>query len=192
LARETYLEAISSAMSAGRLGTGPDERELAESACAIVREPPSSAADLMLDGLVKRFTEGFAASVAPLAQALHSLAEAEEREDQRWLWLACRLAQDLWDDDLWYSLAARGVRIGRASGRLRLLANSANHLAAFHVHSGALANAAVLIDEVDAIAQATGLPPLTYSACVLAAARGDRGRMQFLSTTAIQNAVARG
>ena len=34
LARETYLEAIASAMFAGRLGTGPDEREVAEAARA--------------------------------------------------------------------------------------------------------------------------------------------------------------
>src|SRR5262249_14274509 len=32
MARETYLEAIASAMFAGRLGTGPDEREVAEAA----------------------------------------------------------------------------------------------------------------------------------------------------------------
>ena len=34
LARETYLEAIAAAMFAGRLGTGPDEREVAEAARA--------------------------------------------------------------------------------------------------------------------------------------------------------------
>ena len=34
MARETYLEAIASAMFAGRLGTGPDEREVAAAARA--------------------------------------------------------------------------------------------------------------------------------------------------------------
>ena len=34
MARETYLEAIASAMFAGRLGSGPDEREVAEAALA--------------------------------------------------------------------------------------------------------------------------------------------------------------
>ena len=37
MARETYLEAIASAMFAGRLGTGPDEREIAEAARASSR-----------------------------------------------------------------------------------------------------------------------------------------------------------
>jgi DNA-binding CsgD family transcriptional regulator len=193
LARETYVEAISAAMFAGRLGTGPSERELAGHACALVRPTPVSVADLLLDGLVKRFTEGYAASVAPLTRALRSLVEVDELgEDQRWLWLACRLAQELWDDDLWHALASRGARIGRETGRLSLLANSMNHLAAFHVHSGALAIAGVQIDEVDAIAQATGLPPLGYSACMLVATRGDRVQMQVLFNTAVQNAAERG
>jgi DNA-binding CsgD family transcriptional regulator len=67
-----------------------------------------------------------------------------------------------------------------------------NHLAAFHVHSGALATAGVQIDEVDAIEQATGLPPLKYSACMLVATRGDRAQMQVLWNTALQGAAARG
>ena len=39
LARETYLEAIASAMFAGRLGTGPDVHEVAEAARASNRVP---------------------------------------------------------------------------------------------------------------------------------------------------------
>ena len=41
MARETYLEAMASAMFAGRLGTGPDEREVAEAAGASSRAPPA-------------------------------------------------------------------------------------------------------------------------------------------------------
>ena len=193
IARETYVEAIAAAMSAGSLGTGPLARELAESARASAATRPHCTADLLLDGLVKRFTDGFAASVAPLTRALRSLEELDDHEvDQRWLWLGCRLAQELWEDDLWHALATRGARIGRDTGRLSLLANSMNHLAAFHVHSGALATAEVRIDEVDAMEQATGLPPLKYSACLLAGTRGDRAQMQVLWNTAIQNAAARG
>jgi len=50
----------------------------------------------------------------------------------------------------------------------------------------------VQIDQVDAIEQATGLPPLKYSATLLVAARGDRAQMQVLWNTALQNAAARG
>jgi DNA-binding CsgD family transcriptional regulator len=175
MARETYLEAIASAMFAGRLGTGPDEREVAVAARASTLVQAVGASDRLLDALVTRFTEGYAASVAPLWQALHAFGEPDVgAADQRWLWLACRLAQDLWDDELWPMLATRGVRVARESGALHLLPNAANYLAAFNVHSGAFATAAVLIDEVDAVTQATGAPPLRYAACMLAAARGDQ------------------
>jgi tetratricopeptide (TPR) repeat protein len=55
----------------------------------------------------------------------------------------------------------------------------ANYLAALNVHSGDFAAAAALIDEVDAITQATALPPLRYAACMLAAARGDQAQALF-------------
>jgi len=192
LARDTYLDAISSAMFAGRTGTGPEAREIAERARAFARSAPVSIGDTLLDGLVKRFTEGYAASVAPLTRALHALAGGEVVEDPRWLWLGCRLAQELWDEELWQAIATRGTRIGRDTGRLSLLAYSMNHLAAFHVHAGALATAEVQIDEVDAIEQATGIPPIKYSAVMLIAARGDRVRMQVFWKTVLEGAAARG
>src|SRR5258708_343262 len=108
LARDTYLEAISSAMFAGRLGTGLREREIAERARAFARPTPLSVADMLLEGLVKRFTEGYAASVTPLTRALRSLAEADDvGDDQRWLWLGCRLAQEPWDEAPWQPLPPR-------------------------------------------------------------------------------------
>jgi DNA-binding CsgD family transcriptional regulator len=174
MARETYLEAFASAMFAGRLGSGPDERAVAEAARRSARVPALGAADRLLDALVIRFTEGYAASVVPLSQALRAFGEPDASDaDRRWLWLACRLAQDLWDDDLWHMLATRGVRVARETGALQLLPNALNYLAALNVHSGAFVTAADQIDEVDSITQATGLPPLKYAAVMLAAARGD-------------------
>ncbi len=180
MARETYLEAIESAMFAGRLGAGPAAREVAEAARASTREAALGPADLLLDALVTRFTHGYAASVAPLSQALRAFGEPDGGgDDRRWLWLASRLAQDLWDDELWHVLASRGVRVARDTGALSLLPNALNHLAALNVHSGAFATAAALIGEVDAITQATGLPPLKYAACMLAATRGEQAQELF-------------
>jgi DNA-binding CsgD family transcriptional regulator len=174
LARETYLEAMASAMFAGRLGTGPDEYEIAEAARASSRNQAQGASQVLLDALITRYTEGYTASVAPLSKALRVFGESDGGgAGRRWIWLACRLAQDLWDDELWRVLATRGVRLARETGALYLLPNALNHLAAFNVHSGAFATAAVLIDEVDSITEATGIPPLKYSAVMLAATRGD-------------------
>ncbi|MDA0166733.1 LuxR C-terminal-related transcriptional regulator [Solirubrobacter ginsenosidimutans] len=191
MARETYLDAMAAAMFAGRLGTGPDEREVAEVARATNPVYVSGAAEALLDALVTRFTEGYAASVSPLSQALRAFGESDGgKADRRWLWLACRLAQDLWDDELWDVLATRGARLARDAGALSLLAVMANYLAALHVHSGAFATAAALIDEVDAITEATGLPPLKYASLMLAASRGEEA--QALFEDAWRNGMERG
>jgi DNA-binding CsgD family transcriptional regulator len=193
MARDTYLEAMASAMFAGRLGTGPDERAVAEAARASTRAQAHGPADLLLDALVTRFTDGYAASVAPLTQALRAFVEPDVLgEDRRWLWLACRLAQDLWDDELWRVIATRGVRLARERGALSLLPVLANYHAAFSVHSGALASADALVAEVEAITQATGLPPLKYAAMMLAATRGDQAQMQPLFDDAWRDLMERG
>ena len=194
MARETHLEAIAAAMFSARLGHYPSVREAAEAAQAAPPAPqPPRAIDLLHDALVTRFTEGYGASVGPLSRALRAFAEPDGgREDWRWLWLACRLAQDLWDDELWHVLATRGVRVARDTGALNLLPNALNYLAAFNVHSGDFATAAVLVEEVDAITQATGLAPLKYAACTLAAARGDQSQVQALYETSLRNVTARG
>jgi DNA-binding CsgD family transcriptional regulator len=71
------------------------------------------------------------------------------------------------------------VRLARDTGALNLLPNALNYLAALNVHSGAFATAAALVDEVDSITEATGLPPLKYAALMLAAARGDQAHELF-------------
>ena len=195
MARETHLEAIAAAMFAGRLGDHPGVREAAEAAqAAPAAQQPPRAIDLLLDGLVTRFTEGYAAGVTPLRRALGAFRDVEgsATRDVRWLWLACRLAQDLWDDELWHVLATRDVRVARDTGLLNLLPNALNYLAALNVHSGDFATAAALIDEVDAIAQAIALPPLKYSACMLAAARGDQAQVQAIYDDELPGARARG
>ena len=182
MARETYLEAMASAMFAGRLGHGADVHEVAQAARASNRMAAPGKADRLLDALVTRFTKGYAASVVPLAKALRAFGEPDDGggADRRWLWLACRLSQDLWDDELWHLLATRGVRVARETGALSLLPNALNYLAALNVHSGAFATAAALIDEVDSITQATGIPPLKYAAAMLTTARGEQAQAQAL------------
>jgi DNA-binding CsgD family transcriptional regulator len=195
LARETHLEAMAAALFAGRLGGKPDVRELAVAAQAAPPAPrPPRAIDLLLDGLATRFTEGYAAGVPPLRKALVAFCEVEglTARDVRWLWLACRLAQDLWDDELWCELASRGVRVARDTGALTLLPGMANFLAAFDVHSGAVDEATGLIDEVSAITHATGIPPLNYAGLMLAAWRGHQARMEAIADKVLPGARTRG
>ena len=54
------------------------------------------------------------------------------------------------------------------------------------------AAAAAMIDEVDSITQATGMPPLKYAAVMLAAARGDQAQTQALLDWGRRNTTERG
>jgi DNA-binding CsgD family transcriptional regulator len=194
IARETHLEAMAAAMFAGRLGDYPGVREAAQAAQAAPAAPrPPRAIDLLVDGLATRFTEGYSAGVPPLRVALGAFRGVEATAgDVRWLWLACRLAQDLWDDELWSVLATRGVRVARETGALGLLATAATYRACLHVHAGAFDAASSLIDEVDAITQATGMAPLKYASLMLAAWRGNEANALRLFEAGRLEATARG
>ncbi len=193
MARETYLEAMAASMYAGRLGTGPDEREVAEAARTAGHALGPGAADQLFGALVMRFTDGYEAAAEPLRLALRMFGEPDAGgPDRRWTWLACRLAEDLWDDDLWHAIATCGARVARETGALNLLPNVLNHLAALHVHCGALETAASLVEEVDSITEATGMPPLKFGASMLAAVRGDRRQALALLDWGRRNVTERG
>jgi DNA-binding CsgD family transcriptional regulator len=174
-------------MFSGRLSTGPGVREVAQAARSV--PAASEPRDLLLSALATRFTQGYTASFSELSGALHAFAGGD---DSRWLWLACRLSQDLWDDELWYELATRGVRVARETGALSTLPILANYRAALHVHAGAFDAASALIDEIDAITQATGIAPLKYASLMLAAWRGDPAPALDLFDRALLNATTRG
>jgi hypothetical protein len=74
LARESYLDALRAAIFAGRLGDGVQDAAEAARAAPAGSQPPPRAMGLLLDGLAKRFTEGYAAGVAPLRRALNAFA----------------------------------------------------------------------------------------------------------------------
>src|SRR3954453_13425292 len=195
MARETHLEAMAAAMYAGRLGDKPGVRETAEAAQAAPAAPqPPRAIDLLVDGLATRFTEGYAAGVPPLRRALDEFRGVEglTARDVRWLWLACRLAQDLWDDELWYELATRALRAAREAGALRVLPTAATYRACLHVHAGAFGPASSLIEEADAIVDATGLAPLRLASGMLAAWGGGGAAALGLIETGMPLARARG
>src|SRR3954454_7443167 len=195
MARETHLDAMAAAVDAGRLGDKPGVRETAEAAQAAPAAPqPPRAIDLLVDGLATRFTEGYAAGVPPLRTALGAFRNMEDltASDARWLWLACRLAQDLWDDELWYELATRALRAAREAGALRVLPTAATYRACLHVHAGAFGAASSLIAETDAIVDATGLAPLNLASLMLAAWRGNEAELLGVFDAGLPLATARG
>jgi DNA-binding CsgD family transcriptional regulator len=195
LARETYLEALGAAIFAGR-ESGCGVREAGEAARAAPPGPqPPRAIDLLLDGLTTRFTEPYAAALQPVRRALHALAGRDD--DIGWLWLACPvtpepLAPDMWEDEMWHELTARAVKLARNAGALGVLPIALTYRAGVLVHAGEFAAASALIEESDAISEATGNAPLPYTSLLLLAWRGQQASALDAIEAAIQDATARG
>ena len=195
LARETHLEAIAAAIYAGHLADTPDVHEVAEAARAAPAGPqPPRAIDLLLDGLAIRFTDGYPAGVPPLREALQAFRGVDEmtESDARWLWLACRVARNLWDDEVWYELVMRGLRAARETGALRMLPIALTYRASLHVHEGQFSAASSLIEEADAIIEATEMAPLKVASLMLAAWRGNESKALELFAAGRREATARG
>jgi AAA ATPase domain len=195
LARETYLEALAAAIFAGRLAGGSDVLEVAEAArLAPPPREPLRPIDLLLDGLATRFTEGYAASVVPIRRALHAfrLEDGSRQDDSRWLWLACRTAPEVWDDEAWHELATRQVRLARDAGALPVFSVAVTFLASQLMHAGELGAASALLDEADVIAEIAGKPPLIYASLVLAAWRGHEAQAVALIEAGVEAANAQG
>jgi DNA-binding CsgD family transcriptional regulator len=194
LARETYLDALASALFAGRLATGGGALEIAQSARATFRaQGPTRATDLLLDGWALMIMEGYPAGTPMLKRALAGFLSQEisREEETRWLWLACHAAFELWDET-WAVLSNRHVQVARESGALAVLPIALQSPAVANLFAGDFAAAASLLEEAAAIAEATGteLPP--YGPVLLAACRGREAEAVPLIEASAKDAVARG
>jgi DNA-binding CsgD family transcriptional regulator len=195
LAREAYLEALGAAIFAGRLNGRVGPGEVAAAAQGAPGRQPSRPADLLLDGLATRFTEGYLAAVAPLRRALDEFGRdprAYEDDFRRWFWLPWLVAGDLWDDEMWHELAIRAVRLSRESGALMVLPLALGYRALVHIHAGEFAAASALTEEADAITEATGNAPVKYASLMLAAWRGIEADALDEFSWGLENATARG
>ena len=195
-AREAYLEALGAAIFAGRLNTriGPPEIATAALAAPPAGQPPRPT-DLLLDGLATRYTQGYAAGVAPLRVALNAFgldSGGDQNVMMRWFWLPWLVAGDLWDDEMWHDLATRAVRLARDAGALLVLPLALGYRAVTHLHAGEFAAASALAGESEAITEATGNAPARYAALLLAAWRGIDNLTQGDMNRSLRDAVARG
>lgn len=192
VARDTYLEAVRAASIGGRLGSGV----LAAAQAARAAPPPAGAprpVDLLLDGLAVRFTDGYAASASTLKQALRALRDEDNPgQGVRWPGFARRVAPDLFEDETWRAFAVRTVRIARETGALAVLPLALNYLAQLRIFEGELDAAEALLDEADAIADATGTTRIVIAALLLAGCRGDEARASALIEASGAEAIARG
>jgi DNA-binding CsgD family transcriptional regulator len=194
LARETYLDALASALFAGRLATGHGALEIAQAARATSRPPgPTRATDLLLDGWTLMIMEGYAAGTPILKRALRGFLsqEVSREEETRWLWLACHAAFEIWDE-AWAVLSIRHVQVARESGALAVLPIALQSPAVAELFAGHFATAASLLEEAAAISEATGTEPPPYGPVLLAAYRGREAEAAPLIEATVKDAVVRG
>jgi DNA-binding CsgD family transcriptional regulator len=194
-AREIYLDALTAAMFAGRLAGEVDTRQVA----AAAREVPAPqhlarAVDLLFDGLALLITEGAAQGTPVLRNASIGFGnnEVATEEALRWLWLAGRAAGYIWDYENWDSLTRRQIRIARESGALTVLPLTLSTRAGVELYAGNLADASALVDEANAVTEATDGRNVPYAPLALVAFRGPEPDASRLIQTSTEDFAARG
>jgi DNA-binding CsgD family transcriptional regulator len=199
LARDTYLEALTAAMYAGRLGRPDLLAEAAQAgraACAGIGTPQRSV-DLLLSGMTDRILDGPGAGSAHLRAALKSWnahAQSVTGAVQHWPFPIAQesAAHELWDDAVLQQIATDMVRRARDGGALAVLPSALVYRAGVHVYTGEFTKAAALLEEADAITAATGHTPMKYHSLTLAAWRGVPGPAIELIEAAAADGHAKG
>jgi DNA-binding CsgD family transcriptional regulator len=193
-ARELYLAALTAALFAGRLGSTVNARQVAGAVrAAPPPEPPTRAADLLLDGLALLITDGAAVGTPVLRKALTAFVTDDGTDEQlRWLWLAGRAAGYIWDYENWDALTRRQVRLARESGALTVLPLTLSTRAGVELYAGNLADAGSLVEEANAITDATDGRNVPYAPLALVAFRGREPDASRLIQTTTEDFVARG
>jgi DNA-binding CsgD family transcriptional regulator len=175
LARETYLDAWSAALFAGRLTNTYGLHDVSREALAAPRPaglPRPS--DLLLEGFARAFIDGRSTAAPILAAAARGFAgtDVSTVEVLRWGWLATAAAVMVWDYETCLAVATRGVRLAREAGAMTVLAVSVNVVTQALVLGGEFGKAALLVAEADNVTEATGTQVAPYGALVLAGLQG--------------------
>jgi DNA-binding CsgD family transcriptional regulator len=195
LARDTYLDAWSAALFAGRLAGTASLHHVSREALARPRPAgPRRPSDLLLHGFSLAFTDGRSAAAPVLGRAARSFAGTNVAIEEvlRWGWLATAAAVMVWDYETCVTVGTRGVLLARESGALTVLAVSVNVLAQAMALGGESGSAASLIAEADSVTEATGTRVAPYGALVLAGLQGREAEAATVIDATIHDATAGG
>ncbi len=194
-ARETYLDALTAALFAGRLAVDASAAEVARAALAAPHvDGPAPASDLLLEGLALLITGELEAGTSVLKQAMSPFCSDAVGVEERlqWSWLAGRAAGYVWDYDSWDVLTSRQVEVARDLGALTVLPLTLSTRAGVRLFAGDLAEAALLVDEVQAATDASDNKHPAYAALAVAAFRGREVEALELIEASTKDSLARG
>jgi DNA-binding CsgD family transcriptional regulator len=193
-AQDTYLDALSAALFAGRLAVGPGARQVAE---AVRNASPPDAPrkdDALVEALAARFTDGYAPAAPRSHRAVHAFVTDALTLDEalRSAWLAMATAASLWDDASWDVLTRRHLEVAREAGALSALPLALNSRAVVDLFTGDLDAAASLVDESRFVAEVTGHRLAPYGEIGLLAVRGRAEQAERLIQDCLDDVLARG
>ncbi len=199
VARETYLDAFTAALFAGRLADGGGA--LDDVARAIIDArwsdtgrglPP--ACELLLDGLAMLVIRGYAVGVPMIRRALEAMRSdrISDEDALRWLWPASRAARAVGDDASWLDLTDRLATIARRTGALAVLSIALTERFSVELFTGDLAAALALATEADAVNAATGNSLSPHIAFLRAAWGGNETEARVLIDAGRNDVSARG
>jgi DNA-binding CsgD family transcriptional regulator len=176
LARQTILEAFIAALFAGRLAGDVGLVQVAEAARQLPhRASEPTVLDFLVDGLALLITAGHRAAAADLKRILESFRSVacdSLSMQVRWLWLASRVAMEMWDDATLYELSGLQIELARQGGALSVLPVALRSCFVVELTAGRVEAATMLADEMESLTQIISGEPQGYGAVVLAAWRG--------------------
>ncbi|MEV6286118.1 AAA family ATPase [Kribbella sp. NPDC051770] len=194
LARDTYLDAWSAALFAGRLATTADLRKVSSAARSVPQAESPRGSDLLLDGFALLLTDQRAEALPVLREAALAFADGDVSAEEvlRWGWVATAAAATSWDFEACVGTATRQVEVARSTGALAVLAVGVNVLGQVAALEGDFAEAASLAAEATAVRDATGTKIAPYGGLVLASLRGRENEAYPLIEATIRSASAEG
>ena len=183
-ARETYLTAWAAAGLAGPAG-GDVLLEICRAAQAAPTPEVSRPLDLLLDGVALVVTDGHAAAVPTLQQAVIAVADIPLDDVLRWGWMATAASALVWDFDAMHAIAERMVRLVRSAGALAHLPTYLAQVGITTTWMGDFDGAASVVAESDSVAAATGSRIGPYTLLRLRALQGQEAE----ASATIKNAT---
>jgi len=195
LARETYLDALTAALFAGRLAVDASAQVVARAVLAAPRSAePARASELLLEGLALLITGSYKSGTAALKQAMIAFRsdDAPAQELLRWGWVAGSSAGVMWDHDSWDALSARQEQLARDLGALTILPFTLSIRAGMCLYAGKCAEASFLVDQAQEVAAASDNLRFRNGSLLVAVFRGDEPKARELVDAITKDSTERG
>jgi DNA-binding CsgD family transcriptional regulator len=191
LARETYLVAWG---AAALLAVDPESlRTISHAVRALpLRAGAPRPVDVVLEGCALLVTEGRAAAMPVLRQALAMMTDSPTSVVLIWGWVANGVSAAAWDDRAMRVLVGRVVEQVRAAGALAELPFCLTSLGIAVSWTGDFSAAAVIVGELEGVSAATGVPIAPHVELRLSALRGRAAEAEGLIAATVEEAGVSG